>query len=98
MPPSPAKEADTDMETEAAAPPNPFLSVQGWEEDSENTTEKVLGFWKLDEIPAFAATLDQPEITGEWHIVRMDAARPDLDHKSDNPFDFLPAEKLDSIL
>ena len=86
------------METEVAAPPDPFLNMNDWEEDAENMTKKVFGFWKLDEIPAFAAALDQPEVTGEWHIVRSDPACPELDHKSDNPFNFLPAEKLDSII
>ena len=34
---------------------------------------------------------------GEWHIVRRDPSRPDLDHHSDNPYDFLPATKLISL-
>ena len=40
----------------------------------------------------------QQTVKREWLIVRKIAHRPDLLHHSDNPFDFLPAPKLDMII
>jgi len=52
-------------------------------------------YWDITATPPL-----QPAITGdgEWHIVRSDPGRPDLDHQSGNPYDFLPAAKFESML
>ena len=34
---------------------------------------------------------------GDWHIIKKDITRPDLEHQSDNPYDFLPSTKLESL-
>ena len=34
----------------------------------------------------------------EWSLIRVNTERPDLNHHSDNPFDFLSAAKLDKLI
>jgi hypothetical protein len=99
-PPPPAEEVVTDnMEMEEEKIVDPFTNMLDWDEDTDNTVEKVLSHWSITNDTQYNATLpDQPEITGEWHIIRLGLSRPDLAHQSDNPFDFLPAGKLDSII
>ena len=75
-----------------------YLNLQGnWDEDPEATVTNMLSIWNTSSDTKFAA--EAPNATpGEWHIFKSDPARPDLDHYSDNPFDFLHASKLHSLL
>ena len=98
LPPSPLKEInDIDPET-GGVPIDSTLNLQGdWDEDPETTVANMLENWNTSSEVKFAA--EAPSTTpGEWHIFRTDPARPDLDHHSDNPFDFLHASKLHSLL
>ena len=43
------------------------------------------------------ATAHEPS-DEEWSLIRTSADRPDLDHYSNNPYDFLPAAKLNDLI
>jgi len=51
--------------------------------------------------PAAAMNVDttaQPHTRKEWSLILSSSDRPDLEHHSDNPYDFLPAAKLDKLI
>ena len=45
-----------------------------------------------------AITPTQQTAKPEWSLLRMNPERPDLNHHSDNPFDFLSMAKLDMLI
>jgi len=101
FPPSPTKESEPDtveMDMGMESPPPVEPSENGPEWDvAEIDLADVFAIWGSASRTQLNST-ELPKPTGEWHIVRKDLARPDLDHQLDNPFNFLPTAKLENIL
>ena len=57
---------------------------------------KIIDTAQNAKMPAKAPA--QQPVRQEWHLIPPNPARPDLDHKSDNPFDFLPNAKLEKLI
>jgi len=101
FPPSPTKESkpdtvEMDMGTESLPPAEPSENSPEWDV-AEIDLADVFAIWGSASRTQLNST-ELPKPTGEWHIMRKDPAHPDLDHQSDNPFDFLPTAKLENIL
>ncbi len=83
---------------EVPKPEDTLLSLNdNWETDPEASVANMLRFIK----PAkgnLLATITPAEKGGEWHIFRSGGDHPDLDHHSDNPYDFLPSAKLEALI
>ena len=56
----------------------------------------IYGFEPVDQILNPAPT--RKTAKSEWLIIRKDASRPELDHQTDNPFDFWPATTVSNLI
>ena len=92
----------TDAEMNMDAPEAPEVeedSLSDWDVDTENTWAKFLEIWTATVKKQWTSVVpSQAAKAGEWHIIRKDPKSDELDHQSENPFNFLPHHKLDSLI
>ena len=89
-------EAEMSGDRDKAANTFQSLNIE-WELDPDTSVTDMLSFIREGkETQIIAATPTAKG--GEWHIFRTDGSCPDLDHWSDNPYDFLPSKKLNALI
>ena len=68
-----------------------------WELDPETSVADMLKYIREGKETQIVAIMLATK-GAEWHIFRSDGSHPDLDHHSDNQYDFLPSTKLEAMI
>ena len=69
-----------------------------WDQDPEAEIVDMSKIVSIQNAQMSAKAPAQGSIKQEWSLITHNPARPELDHRSDNPFDFLPNAKLEKLI
>ena len=100
LPPIDEDEAsgEPEMATEGNDPSDTFLGLdEDWELDHETSVTDMLSHIREGKGTHIVAA-EPATKGGEWHVFRSGGDRPELDHRSDNPYDFIPAKKFEALI